>query len=55
MQVLAEDKRENEIKPFTTGWQRLSLTHTIGDTPKSELGKSINKLAMRDAYRVKNT
>lgn len=44
MQVLAEDKRENEIKPSATGWQHLSLTHTIGDTPKSELGKSINKL-----------
>jgi len=43
-QVLAEDKRENEIKPSVTGWQHLSLTHTIGDTPKSELGKSINKL-----------
>ena len=44
MRVLAEDQRKDGIKPSTTGWQHLSLTHTIGDTPKSELGKSINKL-----------
>ena len=44
MGVLAEDQREDGIKPSATGWQHLSLTHTIGDTPKSELEKSINKL-----------
>ena len=44
MQVLAEDQRKDEMKPSVKKWQHLSLTHTIGDTPKSELGKSINKL-----------
>lgn len=44
MQVLADDQRKDEMKPSAKGWQHLSLTHTIGDAPKSELGKSINKL-----------
>jgi hypothetical protein len=44
MRVLAEDQRKDEKKPSVTGWQHLSLTHTISDKLKSELGKSINKL-----------
>ena len=44
MQVLAGDQRQAEIKPSAAGWQHLSLEHAIGDTPKSELGRSINKL-----------
>jgi len=43
MQVLAED-HGNEIKPATAAWQHLALTHPLGDAPKSELARSINKL-----------
>ena len=35
MQVLADDQRKGEMKPSAKGWQHLSLTHTIGDAPKS--------------------
>lgn len=44
VQVLAQDRSRDQMKPSATGWQHLSLTHTIGDTPKSELASSINKL-----------
>lgn len=44
IQVLAQDQREEGIKPPAAGWQHLSLTSATGDTAKSELGKKINKL-----------
>ncbi len=44
MQVSAEDQRKDETKASAKMWQHLALTNTIGDTPKSELGRSINKL-----------
>ena len=43
IQALAEDHK-NEIKPTPTAWQHLALTHNLGETPKSELAASINKL-----------
>ena len=44
VQVLAQEVNRDEMKPPTTGWQHLSLTNTISETPKSELARSINKL-----------
>jgi len=44
VQVLAQDRSRDKMKPSTTGWQHLSLTYTIGETPKTELAGSINKL-----------
>jgi len=44
IQVLAQDQRENKIKPPAAGWQHLSLTNAIGETPQNELASSINKL-----------
>jgi len=44
VQVLGQGLNRDEMKPSTTGWQHLSLTHTIGETPKTELVRSINKL-----------
>ena len=44
MQVLAKDQSEDKRRPSAARWQHLSLTQTIGDTPESELAKSINKL-----------
>jgi hypothetical protein len=44
MQVFAEGQRKDETKSSAKMWQHLALTNTIGDTPKSELGRNINKL-----------
>ncbi len=44
VQVLAQEVNRDEMKPLTTGWQHLALTHMIGETPKAELARSINKL-----------
>ena len=44
IQVLAQDQREDKMKPSAAGWQHLSLTSATGETTKSELGKNINKL-----------
>lgn len=43
IQALAED-RGNVPQPFAKAWQHLALTHALGETPKSELASSINKL-----------
>ena len=44
VQVLAQSANRNEIKPQTKSWQHLALTNVIGQTPKSELARNINKL-----------
>ena len=44
MQVFAEGQRKDETKSSTKMWQHLALTNIIGDTPKSELARNINKL-----------
>ena len=44
MQVLAREVNRDEMKPLTTGWQHLAITNMIGETPKAELARSINKL-----------
>ncbi len=44
MQALAKDQNGDRRRPSGTGWQHLSLTQTIGDTPESEPAKSINRL-----------
>ena len=44
VQVLAQEQHRGEMKPSATGWQHLALTNTIGETPKTELARSINKL-----------
>jgi hypothetical protein len=51
MQVLAKDQSEHIVKPSSTGWQHLALTHTVGDTPERELGQNINKLG-RDGWEL---
>ena len=44
VQVLAQEVNRDEIKPLNTGWQHLALTNMIGETPKAELARNINKL-----------
>lgn len=44
VQVLAQEVNRGEMKPLTTEWQHLALTHTIGETPRAELARNINKL-----------
>ena len=44
MQALAKNQSEDRRTSSGTGWQHLALTETMGDTPESELAKSINKL-----------
>lgn len=44
VQVLAQEVNRAEMKPLTTGWQHLALTHMIGETPRAELARNINKL-----------
>jgi len=44
VQVLAQEVNRGEMKPLTTGWQHLALTHMIGETPRAELARNINKL-----------
>lgn len=44
VQVLAQEVNLDEKKSLTKGWQHLALTNVIGETPKSELAKNINKL-----------
>ena len=44
VQVLAQEVNRDEMKPLTTGWQHLSLTPMIGETPRAELARNINKL-----------
>ena len=44
VQVLAREVNRDKMKPRSTGWRHLSLTHMIGETPKAELARSINKL-----------
>jgi hypothetical protein len=44
MQVLADDHSKDKMKPSATGWQHLALTNVIGETPKNELARNINKL-----------
>jgi hypothetical protein len=42
--VLAQGANRDETKPQTKSWQHLALTNVIGQTPKSELARNINKL-----------
>jgi hypothetical protein len=44
VQVLAKEENRDENKPSTTGWQHLAMTNIIGETPKAELARNINKL-----------
>jgi hypothetical protein len=44
VQVLAQGANRDETKPQTKSWQHLALTNVIGQTPKSELARNINKL-----------
>ena len=47
VQVLAQEVNRDEIKPLNTGWQHLALTNMIGETPKAELARNINKFGTR--------
>jgi hypothetical protein len=44
MQALAQSRSEDARKPSGTAWQHLALTYKIGETPKTDLAKEINKL-----------
>jgi len=44
MQVLAQDGSRGQATPLAAQWQHCALTHGIGETPQSELARSINKL-----------
>jgi len=44
VRVLAREVNRDESEPSTTGWQHLAITNMIGETPKAELARNINKL-----------
>jgi hypothetical protein len=44
VQVLAQGANRDEIKQQNKEWQHLAMTNVIGETPKSELARNINKL-----------
>ena len=43
MQVLAQDRSGEQVKPSARGWQHLALTNVIGETPQNELARNINR------------
>jgi hypothetical protein len=51
VQVLAQEANRDKKKSLTTRWQHLALTNVIGETPKSELARNINKLG-REAWEM---
>ena len=44
VQVLAQDRSREQVKPSATRWEHCALTNVISETPQNELASSINKL-----------
>ena len=44
MQVLAQDRSGEQVKPSAARWQHLALTNVIEKTPQNELASKINNL-----------
>jgi hypothetical protein len=44
VQVLAQDRSREQVKPSAKRWEHCALSNVIGETPQNELASSINKL-----------